>query len=88
MIKTIQRAVLGIAILPVMLSCAKQTLELPVDETTKKVEISVLRVYMAKLIDVKPEEIEYNEKTEQFSLLGVDQISRQKLTTFYEKSIK
>lgn len=74
---------LGVA----LTSCSKEETIIP---QTKKVtpdyEVSIkdLKAYYANRINVKITDLSYNEETQQFSLWGVDQVSREKLTEFYK----
>lgn len=88
MIKLIKN-VLMVSSLLVVFSCSKETQpEQTKVEHVIEVSISELKAYMSKLINVKVEEIGYNEKTEQFSIAGVDQISKKELTESYKRNAK
>jgi len=53
-------------------------------ESSQKVNVDSLKVYMSKVVNVKVGDIYYNEQTKMFSMFGIDQIERGKLTEFYE----
>jgi hypothetical protein len=85
-----QIALLAIPLMMSLSSCKKDEVE-PQAVTTvapQKTEIETLTVYFAKLINVKPTDIQYNDTTEQFSLWGVEQLTKDQLTRMYENSKK
>lgn len=65
-------------------SCQKKDpVEKPPVEQGVVVSIADLKSFMAELVNVKMEDIIYNEATETFSMFGVDQVTRKELTKFY-----
>ena len=63
--------------------CKQQEFEAQKVVNAEKIDILTLRKYFAEQINVDLNDIVYDEKTQQFSLWGVDQISLEKLTKFY-----
>lgn len=85
--KTMKIAILAILTGTAMSSCSKQDTIAPVVKIEKpayEVSIDSLKKYLADRANVSVEEICYNEQTEQFSLRGIDQVSRLQLTEFYK----
>ena len=87
MLELMKRAVL-IAFLAsaALTGCKQQEVEVQKTDATQKVDIPTLQKYFANRINVEVDEIKYNEKTQQFSFRGVDQVSLEKLTRFYLNS--
>lgn len=54
--------------------------------TIEKQDIIILKSYLSELTNAKLDNIEYNEASMQFSIYGVNQISLEKLTKFYNQS--
>lgn len=67
-------------------SCKQEEVEVQKVDVKQKVDIATLTKYFANRINVGVDEIKYNEKTQQFSFRGVDQVSLEKLTRFYLNS--
>lgn len=82
------KIILCVVFLCTTFGCAKQNLEILNAVTPEKVTVETLKSYMAKLINVKISNINYDEATEQFSIFGINQINRQELTASYERSLK
>ncbi|WEK18800.1 MAG: hypothetical protein P0Y49_18655 [Candidatus Pedobacter colombiensis] len=71
-----------------LLGCKQTELEVQnAGTTTQRVDIPTLTKYFANRINVDVNDIRYDEKTQQFSLRGVDQVNLEKLTRFYLNSI-
>jgi len=92
-LNNVLKATIVVALLtPTVISCKKsEETSLPIDrknetESSLKVDVVTLKGYMSKLINVKVSDINYDEKTEQFSIFGIDQISRQELIESYKQS--
>lgn len=88
MLKFLKPVVLMTFLASAALSSCKQqeVIEVQKTDATPNVDILTLRTHFANRINVEVEDIKYNEKTEQFSFRGVDQVSLEKLTRFYLKS--
>lgn len=67
-------------------SCKQEEVEVQKVDVKQKVDIATLTKYFANRINVGVDEIKYNEKTQQFSFRGVDQVSLEQLTQFYLNS--
>lgn len=67
----------------VLTSCKQEEIEVQKTDAKHNVDIATLTKYFANRINVEVDEIKYNEKTQQFSFRGVDQVSLEKLTLFY-----
>lgn len=86
--KLIKSAFMVCALL-ITFSCSKEKeIEKTNVEVVQELGVPELKSYLSKLINVKIEEIGYNVKTEQFSIGGIDQISKQELTESYKRSTK
>lgn len=71
----------------VTFGCKKTEKPTPVEiKKTKEISIDTLKAYFADMVNIKPSDIQYNEKTEQFSIGGYDQIDRKGLTESYLRS--
>ncbi|SDK81240.1 hypothetical protein SAMN04487898_11243 [Pedobacter sp. ok626] len=66
--------------------CKQQEIVVEKIDETPNVDILTLRKYFANRINVEVDDLKYDEKTQQFSLRGVDQVSLEKLTRFYLNS--
>lgn len=55
-------------------------------ELTEKHQINQLKTYLSEVSNADVNEINYNEKTEMFSISGIEQIDLKKLTEFYERN--
>ncbi|WP_342330754.1 hypothetical protein [Pedobacter sp. FW305-3-2-15-E-R2A2] len=67
--------------------CKKTEKLVPVEiEKTTQISIDILKAYFADMVNIKPSDIQYNEKTEQFSIGDYDQIDRKGLTESYLRS--
>ncbi|MNL45168.1 hypothetical protein D3C87_1677910 [compost metagenome] len=65
-------------------SCAKTEIEPKrAEEIQHEKRIESLKIFMSKQIGVDTTILEYNEKTQMFSMLGHEQISLEKLTELY-----
>lgn len=54
----------------------------------EKEMINTLKKYLSEITNARLEDIGYNETTKQFSILGVDQVSLEQLTKFYNNKNK
>jgi len=81
--KWIKIAFVAFALSTTFLSCKKKEVEPPKVETIEKVSIVDLKVFYAKLINVKETSIAYNVTNETFTVSGKDPISKEKLTRIY-----
>ncbi|MBB5637432.1 hypothetical protein HDE68_003347 [Pedobacter cryoconitis] len=81
--KTITKKLLLLAVISLSSSCAKEIIQ-PKEEIVQKPKMEELTGYYSKLVRVKPSDMIYNEKTEQFSIFGTDQISLSDLTEIYK----
>ncbi len=86
-VKTFARITLGVALIAIFVSCKKDfEVSVASDTSIQQPTILDLKNYMAILINADADDIKYNERTESFSLFGVDQISKQQLTEFYNNA--
>lgn len=87
----VQVTLLTALTMAVAIGCKKDKIE-PEKEVIstlkQQTEIGILTVFFAKLVNVKPTDIQYNKETEQFSLWGVDQVKKDELIRIRENSIK
>lgn len=82
--KWIKIAFVAFAISTTLLSCSKEDLPPQKEvESVKVVNVTDLKNYMAKLINVNVDDIGYDQKKEIFLLNGTEQIDRENLTKFY-----
>lgn len=84
----IKIAAMALFITTAIFSCKKKETDSPKNELNNNIDVETLKSHMSKIINVKVSDIKYDEKTEQFSIFGIDQIDRKKLTEFYEQSKK
>nr|WP_068890365.1 hypothetical protein [Pedobacter panaciterrae] len=70
-------------------SCTKeQVSNKETTEQTANAEISTLKAYMSKLVNVPATEIQFKEEKQVFTMFGVDQISKKDLAEAYYYSKK
>ena len=87
MLKLTKQAMLIAFLASVALTgCEKKEVEAQKVDALQQVDIATLTAYFADRINVGVDDIKYEEKTQQFSLRGVDQVSLEKLTKFYLNS--
>ena len=80
-------ALLG-AMLLLSFGCQKKEIEQAGPKTETSVSISMLKKHMSELINIKESDIYFDEKTEIFSIAGIEQISKKELTESYHRSNK
>jgi hypothetical protein len=79
--------VLGIVATTLVAGCSKEKMVTPTPaqnvEDPNNVSVDVLRTYYANLIQADVKYVTYDEKADQFLLLGVAQMNKKKLTEMY-----
>jgi hypothetical protein len=78
---------LGVIAMVAIAGCSKEKMVTPTPaqnvEDPNNVSVDVLRTYYANLIQADVKYVTYDEKADQFLLLGVAQMNKKKLTEMY-----
>lgn len=90
-IKALKIAIVAVMLPTVLVCCKKDEIIEQKTSTTEKIEtvsLNELKTFLAKHINAKEDDITYDQKSEQFRLWGIDQVSKAQLIRTYENSIK
>ena len=87
-INALKIAIVAVMLPAALVSCKKDEIVVSKDltEKTDAASINVLKTFFAKHINAKEDDITYDEKSEQFKLWGIDQVSKTQLIRTYENS--